>query len=325
MRMLALVTVAVVAGAPTLVAAQPSEAVQRADALFREGRALLDAGDAAAACPKFEESQRLDPGLGTLLNLANCYERTGRLASSLAAFRSAEEGARAAGDRTREQEAATRARALESKVSRVTITLAPGDRPAGFAVRRGGATVAPLDFGRAVPIDPGPVVIEASAPGHTSYERELAIARSRTVEQVEIPLLSPAAAVEPDPARPDERPARPDRRTIDDGAGRRRLGFIVGGVGVAALAAGVGIGLKANADYPHDCADAKPHTCSPEQVTAANDARALGNIGTIVGGVGVAAIATGAVLYLTAPRARTVEVAPSIGGGGASVVVRGRF
>jgi tetratricopeptide (TPR) repeat protein len=121
----------IIAALAGVAMAQPTEAEKRADALFQEGRRLLEAGEVATACPKFEESQRLDPGLGTLLNLANCYERTERLASALAAFRSAEEGARAAGDRTREREASDRARALESRVSRVTIKLAPGERAAG--------------------------------------------------------------------------------------------------------------------------------------------------------------------------------------------------
>ena len=127
--------------------AQPSEAVQRADQLFQEGRKLLDAGNAAAACPKFEESQRLDPGLGTLLNLADCYERTGRLASALSAFRSSEEQARRLGEKRRETAAADRARALEGRVPRVTITLAAGERPTGFEVRRNGAVVTALDYG----------------------------------------------------------------------------------------------------------------------------------------------------------------------------------
>src|SRR5688572_18404856 len=91
--------------------AQPSDAVKRADQLFQEGRALVEAGKFVEACPKFEESQQLDPGLGTLLNLAACYEQVGMLASALTAFNSAEEQARAAGpaEKKREQTASERA------------------------------------------------------------------------------------------------------------------------------------------------------------------------------------------------------------------------
>jgi hypothetical protein len=49
-----------------------------AEALFNQGRDLMTAGKFTEACPKFEASQQLDPGLGTMLNLAECYEKTGR-------------------------------------------------------------------------------------------------------------------------------------------------------------------------------------------------------------------------------------------------------
>src|SRR5262245_40239679 len=50
--------------------------VARAEAAFDKGRALLQQGRVAEACLELEESQRLDPGLGTQLNLADCYERS---------------------------------------------------------------------------------------------------------------------------------------------------------------------------------------------------------------------------------------------------------
>ena len=66
-----------------------------AQAAFEEGRRLADAGDYAGAAERFEQSERLDPALGTVLNLANCYEHARRLASAWRAFhRGAEAGAR---------------------------------------------------------------------------------------------------------------------------------------------------------------------------------------------------------------------------------------
>ena len=45
-----------------------------AQALFEQGRDLMARDRAEEACPRFEESQRLDSGLGTQFHLATCYE-----------------------------------------------------------------------------------------------------------------------------------------------------------------------------------------------------------------------------------------------------------
>src|SRR5258706_1569998 len=60
-----------------------------ARALFDEGRRLAGEGKYSQACPKLEESQKLDPGLGTLFGLADCLEHVGRTASAWSRFRDA--------------------------------------------------------------------------------------------------------------------------------------------------------------------------------------------------------------------------------------------
>src|SRR6478609_5986805 len=58
-----------------------------AEALFSEARGLLERGNFSEACAKFEESERLDPGMGTEFYLAKCWEQVGKTASAWAMFR----------------------------------------------------------------------------------------------------------------------------------------------------------------------------------------------------------------------------------------------
>src|SRR5215472_11856203 len=107
---------------PAVANAQKSADAARAEALFAEGRKLMSSGDYAAACPKFADSQALDPAPGTALNLAACYEKAGKLASAWAAYKTAQASAEAAGQRARADAAKKKAAALEAQLSRVTIT-----------------------------------------------------------------------------------------------------------------------------------------------------------------------------------------------------------
>src|SRR5689334_19349942 len=79
-----------------------------AESVFQDGKRLMAAGKYAEACPKFETSQRLDPGVGTLLNLADCYEKVGRTATAWATFLEAASGSKAAGNAAREKAARDR-------------------------------------------------------------------------------------------------------------------------------------------------------------------------------------------------------------------------
>src|SRR6188768_818628 len=127
-----------------------------AEALFSQGRSLAASGKYAEACPKFEASQQLDPGLGTLLNLADCYEKVGKTASAWAEYREAIPLARAAGSKVREDLATERAAALESRLSMLTIVAMGGvEEATGLEIRRDGVAVQTAELGSAIPLDPG--------------------------------------------------------------------------------------------------------------------------------------------------------------------------
>jgi hypothetical protein len=109
---------------------------------------------------------------------------------------------------------------------------------------------------------------------------------------------------------------------------RKLYGMIVAGGGVALIGGGVALGFTAKSAYgdvPCTAGDGPPTNCSPDELDDIDAARTRGNIGTLVGGAGVLAIAAGAFLYLTAPADRTVEVAPVVGSGEVGVSVQGRF
>ncbi|XXY50648.1 hypothetical protein WME91_05840 [Sorangium sp. So ce269] len=170
-----------------------------AQALFDAARQLMAQGKYADACPKLEESQRLDPGIGTQFNLAACYEQLGRTASAWSTFLDVAGAAKAAGQLEREKVARQRATALEPKLIRLTIT-APADAPADLQVKRDGALVGRAQWGTPVPVDPGKHTIEASAAGRAPFARTVDLARAGATETVAIPPLpagAPARAAAP--------------------------------------------------------------------------------------------------------------------------------
>src|SRR5579883_992742 len=131
-----------------------------AEALFEEGRKLMKDGKPQDACPKFADSQRLDPSPSTLLNLANCYEKVGKTATAWATYKEAESQATAAHRADFVGVAQKRAAALEGQLARVTITAAsPVD---GMEIKRDGVVVGRGEWGVAIPVDAGQHQVEAS-------------------------------------------------------------------------------------------------------------------------------------------------------------------
>ena len=104
-----------------VVASAQADAQQKAaaESLFDEGKQLLSQGQYESACRRFEQSQEIDPGVGTLLYLGDCYERSGRPASAWATFREASSAALAAGQ-------ADRGRMADERAAR---NFAPGGAP----------------------------------------------------------------------------------------------------------------------------------------------------------------------------------------------------
>jgi hypothetical protein len=292
-----------------------------AEALFVEGRRLAGEGKYADACPKFEASQKLDPGLGTVLNLADCYEKIGKTASAWAQYREAIPLARAAGSTERETLATERSKALESRLSTLTIRAMSGDSgDAALDVRRDGVSVDAAELSTPIPVDPGTHEVTAAAPGQKPWSAKVAVGTNAAKVVVEIPKLEPAAPGSP--AAATTAPA--DESSSQKSSAQRPIAIAVGAVGVVGLGLGTFFGLSASStwkDAKAACADF-PYQCTQEGLDKQDSARTKATISTVAFITGGVALATGVVLFLTAG---TGSKQTAIGIGPGSIVARGRF
>lgn len=298
--------------------AQSASDKAAAEALFHDGRQLFDAGNYAAACAKFTESERLDPAPGTLLNLAGCYEKNGQTASAWATFKEAGAASHQKGRADWEELARTRAAALEPNLSRLTIVVAASSTE-GLQVLRDGAVVGQAEWGTAIPVDPGTHLVEARAPSRTAFQQSVAVAGAGASVSVSVPELAVAA--------PGNDGSTPEPGTA--GATQRTVGLVVGGLGVVGLGIGAVFGIVAmNKENTAQQSDCKGDYCNQAGLQLGQDAHSAATASTIAFGVGAAAVAGGVALYFLAPKSPstpTVGMRASALPGGASFGVVGAW
>lgn len=275
-----------------------SEDKAAAQVLFDQGRQLLEAKSYDEACPKFAESQRLDPAVGTLLNLARCYQLAGKTASAWINYLEAAAAAKRDGQAQREEVARKFAQELEPQLSKLTIQV-PKRQP-GMELKRDGAVVRESLWGTAVPVDPGEHEIVATAPGFLPWTKKITVEPNAAPASVEVGTL----AVDPSyqsgggtagGGEPDVEPADP---TVP-----LALGIVAGVLGLGGLGVGTAFGIIAgnkNDESLSACRPDDPNLCSQEGVDLRDEALTAGNVSTagfIAGGV---LLAAGIVLVATA-------------------------
>ncbi len=272
-----------------------------AEALFREGRTLGEAGEIAQACKKFKESQRLDPSLGTLLHLAACYAEAGKTASAWAAFNAAADMAASAKQKDRETLARTRAAELEAKLSRLQITVATPVE--GLAIELDGTTLGEETLGTPLPVDPGKHRLTASAPGKASSTQEIEIQPGPGTQEVEIAELEAAAEVPRAAAEPAAAPTV-DQAPTNDKPTQRIVGFAIGGAGVVLLGVGGYFGLHAKSQADDADRFCEGSICTQAGMDGHEDARTSATLSSVFFGVGIVGIAAGTYFVLTSGSSR---------------------
>lgn len=290
---------------PAPVRAQ-SDAPSRALAvqLFDEAEALAQKERTSEACPKYAESYRLDPQLGVLIYLAECYEKNRQLASAWGSYREAEEIALKRGD-ARAENARERALALAPRLSYVTVRV-PEPRVPGLEISRDGRSIAPVLWGSPAAIDAGTHHFEARAPGYKTWHQELVVAEEAGSGTIDVPELT-AEAGAPGPAGAANGALGTSTAAPSRGSSQRIAAIAVGGLGLVGIGVGGFLGLSAQAtlsDSKRLCND--DNFCTPRGAELRDSAKSKALVATIATGVGVGALVGAGVLWFTAPRADSV-------------------
>jgi hypothetical protein len=286
-----------------------------ADQLFAEGKALFDS-NLLQACGKFDESLRYNAAaIGTLLNVALCDEKLGRVASAVARFSEAR-------DRAAEQGLGEHVRAAEEHIAKLSpsvphLTIILAERIPDTTILLDDQVVRPGALDN-LPVDPGERIIVVSAPGRLPYRTKLLIGRADH-QDVEIPVLADSVVVT---------------------SSRRFIGRVATGVGGAVTIAGLGLGLYASHLYDQQFGHETPgdgrcdamKRCEADGQAKTQRARTLGNVGTAVGVAGVAIASIGVYLWLSSPHEsagdpgdKRITLVPQLGTDGLGLTAAGRF
>ena len=255
-----------------------------AETLFRQGREALQRGDFQTACPKLAESQRLDPAAGTLMNLATCEESIGRLASAWQHWREAIDQLPPEDDRI--AFATERVRALEPRLSYLTIRLASGS-PSGASIVRDDIVLGAASLGIALPVDSGQHTVTVRAAGYADKSVRVAIAEGER-QEVEVE----AGALLPPPPKVTRRPEPPE-------SGPPVLGYTLAGVGVLGVATAVVTGLMLPSRQDTVDGECDNRRCTEAGLDAAREGRTLLVVNTVGWITGVLGLGAGAYLILT--------------------------
>jgi hypothetical protein len=317
-----------------------------AEALFDEGVKLMKSGNFQEACPKLENSQRVDPAVGTLLYLGECYEKLGRSASAWATFREAQSAAESSGQAKRAQTAKQRVEKVEKDLAYLIIDAAPETKALpGLRITRGGIDAGTSIIGAPVPVDPGEVTIEVSAPGHQNYVVKVTVS-PKSRQSMTIPTLAvkeepkPPPVAEPPPVAPAPlapaplAPAPPPPAAEESSTSALAIvGLVVAGAGVVGAGVGTFYGLRAmSEDKKADEGSCGVNVCQEKvDFDHAEKAVSSAKIANIAIGVGGGLFVAGGLMFLFAPssdpkkESASVRVAPRLGPGFAGIGVEGRL
>lgn len=198
--------------------AQPKWKLQQeAKAAYGSGKKKMDAGDYAGALPDFLLADEKWPGAAPKYNIALCYDKLGKNAEAVAAYRAFIDSKPDAKYADRVIAAGKRIEELKASLEgTVTLAITPPNIQ-GIAVKVDGAPAT----GTELKLPPGAHTIEVTAPGYQPVSQQVDVLGGKTLS---VPVTLQAA--------PPPEPVEPPKSGTSTADVLRIAGFVSLGVGV---------------------------------------------------------------------------------------------
>jgi hypothetical protein len=293
-------------------ASAASNGESEAEALFRQAKELMDEGRYGEACPKLDRSRTLDRQVGTTLNLALCYERLGKTASSWAMWLDGADEAASKAQVEREALARRRAAQLAPRLLRITIVVTPQPDSPSLDVQLDGVSVPKAQWGTPTPVDPGAHWVQATAEGKRPWMFTV------EVDEGHVPTVN-VGVLERLETPHEEAPVAARHSGL---SARRTAALSLGGLGITAFAGMSALIVVAQSTYSNAaCLGAN---CLQSGVRDRDHAIAEAGLATAAGTVGAAALVGAALLWFGAPGERTgFRIEPEVGATRVGLSMRG--
>jgi hypothetical protein len=308
-------------------AAEPTAAeIAAALELFQEGLRLEEKRDWSGALDRFRRVAAVKTTPQVRFHIALCLENLGKLVDALVEFQRAQRDAVETGATNVSTNAPKHISDLRERIPRVIVALPSGVSDPSVSID--GTTVAAALVGTAVPLDPGPHTLVVEAKGRRSFTKSFELTERAPPLTIDVELPEETDAGGPSPG-PD-----PDRKgPKDEKPTRSALPFVVGGIGLAALAGG-GVMYALRGSTITELEEA----CGPTRDRCPDDKRALADrgqtyttVGNVLLGVGVVAVGAAVVLYVTGGPSKSSSssaramIQPTVGPGTFGLGLSGAF
>ncbi|HMI84145.1 MAG TPA: hypothetical protein VK550_08615 [Polyangiaceae bacterium] len=282
-----------------------------AEQMFQRGRAALADEDYEGARSYFEQSFKIDPALGTLLNLAVCEEKVGKLRAALTHLQEAIN--KAEPEDRRRSLIAQRLVRLEARVPRLTIRPSRPLDP-GVILSLDAKPLDPADIGTTLRIDPGTHVLDCAGPHGERCTIVFTVQEGQ--DSVQVPTLSVPATPQPAPGplAPLFAAAPPPITKGAPGAEQRSLAYAAGGFGLASIAVGLIAGVSVLHQKELVAVHCDERGCDEEGVAAAQKGKTFAIVSTMATGIGVVVMGASVYVLLSAPSSKDSATGLSLAG-----------